>query len=541
MAFKVWLKNNPYLAALIVLGLVFFLLYSHLSWVSSSLYNSPDETANLVFSRHLEKTGQLIIDEPLNLEVGNVIHPRSVNVTPSGQLVPGSFLGLIIIYGWLAKFFGQWLLIFLTPLLSVLAVIAFYYLIKNIFNKQVAFLSAILLYFQPAFWYYSSRGFMPNALFLDLLIASLLFLFVKKPWAYALSGFLIGLAFSVRLTAVLWFLPWLVVMTLLSIKRLKHKKIVKSYWLNCLMFVIFLALAILPTAYYQKITYGQAFKIGYASLENDLAPTSWLASFSDILLPFGFHPRVILNNFVGYYLKFFWWLFLPALGGFLLWLKKYRKLTDKERYYGWSVIFLTVFLTVYYGSGFFPDNPTPWHITIGNSQVRYWLPMYVFSLPWAAWFLLFISRLNFSKNNFGRLLKKAILPICLLIIIYFSFSAVLWRDEEGLLAIKANLGDYSARREVILSLTEANSVILVQRGDKVIWPERRVALLNDWLAKPDVWPVLSSQAPLYGYLDFSGKDFDDFATILASQGLEATKIKDFSNNEDLYKIVKLEP
>lgn len=126
--------------------------------------------------------------------------------------------------------------------------------------------------------------------------------------------------------------------------------------------------------------------------------------------------------------------------------------------------------------------------------------------------------------------------IFFLIIVYFSMSAVFWRDEEGLLAVRNNLNDYQVRKEIIVNQTEDRSIIIVQRGDKVIWPDRRVIILNDFLAKPEVWPALISQAPLYGYLDFSEQDWADFQAILGGYNFSVKKINDFENNEDLYRL-----
>ncbi len=508
-----------------VLAIVFFFVYSYLSLTTPLLFNSPDETANFVFIKQWVETGQLKIGEPLNQLVGNIIHPRSVNVTPAGDLVPGGFLGLILLYGFLAKIFGLGVVKFLTPFFSAAAVLFFYGLIKKIFNEKIALMAAVFLFITPAFWYYASRGLLPNVLFIDLLVIGFYFLLLNKHWAYGLAGLFFGVALSVRMIDGLWLIPLLIILLIIYRKKLKN-----TGWWPIILMVVTIAAALLPNFYYQQKIYGDAFKSGYSQL--DMAPMEKTKLITN-LFPFGFHPRLIIKNFYNYYLQFFWWLFLPFLAGFLLLIKKYREITKRQKIFLWLNFLISVFLIIYYGSGLFSDNLTPWRITIGDSHLRYWLPVYLLALPFVAYFLLRIKNLLPPKIW----LFRTVLGGCLLLIIYFSFSAVLWHDEEGLLAVKKNILDYQQRAQIVKALTESEAVIIVQRGDKLFFPERRVIVLNDLLAKLEVLPILTSQAPLYGYLDFSEKDLNDFTQILAGYHFTIEKIKDFENNEDLYRIV----
>src|SRR3989344_6071631 len=200
-----------------------FLFYSFLAFKSPGKFTSPDETANFYFIKQFAGNLSFKVAEPLNGTVP-IVAPRSIMVQKDG-LAPGSFLGMPLFYGIVGWFFGQWIILFLTPLFSVIAVFVFYKLINLIFDRRTAMISAALMAVHPAFWYYTARGMFHNALFLDLLIVGFYFiakvliqnsanypgLAEAKPRAgklqtanYFLAGLFIGIAVAVRTSEVIW-------------------------------------------------------------------------------------------------------------------------------------------------------------------------------------------------------------------------------------------------------------------------------------------------------------------------------------------------
>ena len=177
---------NRSIFILIILAVVFTGVYFWLatpvktSVVISSRFDWPDEMANYFWSEQYATTGQLAIFEPLNLVAQNQIHPRSFNVRSDGSLVPGSFLGLILFYGTLAKFFSVKAIIYFTPVLAIFGVLAFYGIIKRIFSEKIALISAVLMFFHPAWWYYSVASMLPNIAFVSLLLLGIYFLLRKS-------------------------------------------------------------------------------------------------------------------------------------------------------------------------------------------------------------------------------------------------------------------------------------------------------------------------------------------------------------------------
>ncbi len=464
--FKNWFKANPEIAILIFLAIIFFFLYAYLAWNSPQLFNSPDETANNFFIKLLVERGELRQLEPLNLISQNIIHPRSINVI-NGFLVPGSFLGLILIFGWLAKIFGLAVVPYLTPFFSGLAILFFYGLIKMVFDRRIAFLSALLLLINPAFFYYTARSLMPNALFVDLLIIGFYFLIQARGqafWSMALAGLFFGLALLVRSSEIIWLAPILLILFLVFRQEIR--------WQPIMVFISTVILILLPLIYYNQLLYGHPFYTGYAQLGVDQGASIFsISRFHKIFFPFGFSLIQILRNFYHYQVQIFWWFFLPAILGLFLELKNLAQDNRRRRIFFWLTLVVFLILTGYYGSWQIYDNITKTRITIGNSFIRYWLPISVSFLPWASWFLVKLTSL-FKKEYLGRSLAL----VAGFLIVFLSLGVTWWSSEESLGAVKKNLEDYKLRREKVLGLTEPESIIITDRADKVFFPERRVII-----------------------------------------------------------------
>ena len=255
----------------------------------SPRFDWPDETANYFWSVHYAQTGTLALPEPLNLVAGNQIHPRSFNVRPDGALVPGSFLGLILIYGSLAKIFTTTALVYFTPILGALAALAFYKIIELFFNKKIAVVSAILLLGHPAWWYYAGSSMLPNVAFIAFILFSLGFLLSApslKIYQLMLAGFFGGLAISSRPSEVIW----LVVVYAAVLIYQRHK----LDWKKTLLFLAVAAITLAPSLWQQQAVYGSYLTSGYNQLQSGITTTACqtCAVVQSIIQPFGFHPNL---------------------------------------------------------------------------------------------------------------------------------------------------------------------------------------------------------------------------------------------------------
>ncbi|RMD59597.1 hypothetical protein D6821_00870 [Candidatus Parcubacteria bacterium] len=166
-------KSTIVVGAVILAALLFALGSSALIFSAQGLdfikWGSPDENANYVFTKLYGQTGQLKIFEKYNLIADCIIHPRSFRCE-AGFLKPMSFLGIILIYGLVVRFSTYLIIPYLTPLVGMAGIIFYYLLIKKIFGRAVALLSALFLAVFPVYVYYSVRSMFHNVLFVVLLL-----------------------------------------------------------------------------------------------------------------------------------------------------------------------------------------------------------------------------------------------------------------------------------------------------------------------------------------------------------------------------------
>lgn len=469
-------------------ALIFFIIYLYLylphpvKYPDYLILNQPDESINYFFIRELTINNQHSYIEPLSKVALNQVHPRSTTVV-NGSLVPIGFPGIIIIFGFilkvLIKIFGSnnfnILAVSLTPLLAALTPIIFYVSLKRVFNEKIALVSAFLLFILPPWWYYASRPFQHNTLFI-FLIVSLFSCFIvslekkvlrQKTLLTFLAGLFFGLAVYVRPSEIVWLLI-LAIYGLIAARRAWS-------WQQYLSFAVGLVLAMILFFYTQIAFYGQILGSGYVKPEITGAAGSILSGpqginfIKAIFLPFGFHPKVMWNNFVAYFVSLFGlWTALGILGFrlfFLGWLKKNTQESSKILKYLSLLLFISLYLLIFYGSWFFYDNLllSP---SIGTSYVRYFLPIYVFSLPLIAWF--FVSLWSWR----GRV-GKVFLIIILVVLLATSFFEVFFR-LEGLKNIKTTIAEYQNWQEQVLIKTEPDSLIVTNYADKYLFPLRKV-------------------------------------------------------------------
>lgn len=482
---------------LVTLAIIFAGVYLYLatpvktSVAIGSRFDWPDEMANYFWSEQYATSGQLAVFEPLNLVGQNQIHPRSFNVRSDGSLVPGSFLGLILFYGTLAKFFSVKAIIYFTPILAIFGILAFYGIIKRIFSEKIALISAILMFFHPAWWYYSATSMLPNVAFVSLLILGIYFLLKKSKitlFNSLISGLATGLAISIRPSEIIW----VVAIYLLLFVYLRPK--LKISYLALFLAIVFLI--ILPTLSQQQILYGSFVTSGYSQLaESQGTSCSTCQLVKSLILPFGIHPFAAALNFWTHFVSRFWWLSFLTLLGLIAFLTQKTKQKAEVFVYVLLSFFLFGWLVIYYGSWQFTDLLTVHLNTLGLSYVRYWLPLYLLALPFTAIGLIWLT--NFFKNRW----KNLVLIILILFLFYQSADLVLRAKPDSLLPVRNRIASYKESAAEVMDLTEEESVIITVRKDKIFFPDRKVIHTFEALTLNkeilDILPGLTDITPVY--------------------------------------------
>lgn len=499
-------------------------------------WSSPDETANYTFAKLYSQEKKLSIFEKENLKIEDIARPRSFR-SDYGEMKPVSFLGIILIYGKIASLTSYKIIPYLTPLFASAGIIFFYLIIRRIFGRTNALISALLLASFPVYIYFSAKSMFHNVLFISLLMMGIYFGMImlvkregKRVWLdivfAGLSGFFFGLAIITRASELLWVIPLLFIIWLFNIKKIGIKKLI--------IFISFLFLGILPALYWNQILYGSPYFGGYGEMNRsiinigqasaEIAKTAVAGQISrqgetikflkENLLPFGYNPKNSLKMFYFYFVKMFPIIFWLGVFGFIVFMQKMEKWKARHYAYAFSYFILSYFLIVYYGSWKFNDNPDPTHFTIGNSYTRYWLPIYLGVLPLAAMFIkkatgIFYPRAKIGVENnlrekiiyyFKKILVYGLRILIIAVIFFISLKFVIKGSEEGLLFTYQKQKGAKEELAEVLNKTEENATIITYYHDKVFFPERKVIVgLFDDNNMIKNYAIIAKDSPVYYY------------------------------------------
>ncbi|OGL64015.1 hypothetical protein A3C09_00540 [Candidatus Uhrbacteria bacterium RIFCSPHIGHO2_02_FULL_47_44] len=535
MAYKSVLKFLRTNAVWIVCAVLFFVGTFALTRFTH-LFISPDETANAFFVRAFAHTGSFRVFDAMNIAYEGILHPRSI-ITDGAFLLPVSFLGLTLLYGSLTALLGSWSLTLITPTLVILAAFAWNKILERWFSKRIAFISSLLLLFHPAVWYYSARGLMPNVLFVCCVIFAAFFLLhfnnKKTPpsttlplhhsFTFFLSGFFLSLALVVRLSEVYWLIPLFVALLVVERKTFSLRKI-------CFLAIGF-AIPMLTLLFFNFKTYSAPFMTGYSFVSSMQRVTTTTRS-EDLLswlLPFGFHPRAVFWNTRDYLLLLFWWLTIPTLCALpIVWKNK------KQKMYLLASMLVAFWLCIWYGSWRLNDNPDPTQITIANSYVRYWLPLFVMSTPLIATSMTWISECARSKKH-----QTILLFSCLLLVVALNVRIVYLEGQDALVRVVATLQRSEEIRDEVLTIVPENGVIITDRSDKIFFPGRHVLVPLRSEKTFAMIPKMLEQTPVYYYgITFPQIDLDYLnQQKLGPLGAQIEFIQSFGV-ESLYRITR---
>lgn len=490
-----------------VIAALFFVLYSTLVIHGpTGLFNSPDETANYYFAGRTAETGYPRAQDQFWKAGSGLVHPRAVAVV-EGWRVPASFHGLPVVYGIVGSVIGMRALLFLTPLLAVMAFLAWRRVIAVGFGERAGNISGLLLAMMPAWWYFANRGFYHNTFFTSLLIFAAYFFICQpyKKWHVpnaAIAGALVGLALWVRTAEIAW-----VALAIFALLVAFRKILARSH---VIVFLVFAAIAFLPTLAFNQLLYDHPLSTGYRiniqaearaahpidSLDNNTLPNSNYQFLITPFLPFGFHPRTALIHFNRYFVMLPAWTTVATIVG-LLWLfHEWRRKRPSQNDLALVVTFfgITGWLALVYGSWVIHDNPDPNAITVGISYSRYWLPAFVLATGVAG---AGIGRMAERMERSTRLGAGA---LCLAAVFILSFSTVFLTTGDGLRDVLSTLRGYAVVKEDVLDRTEPDAVIVADRGDKIFFPERAVIYpLREEATYRTLAALREQHTPLYYY------------------------------------------
>lgn len=472
------------------------------------MFDSPDETANALFAGQFERASNFLLSSPSGTELPDSMRPRSFLRT-GAFLIPVGFVGFPMFVGTLAKLFGFKMVSLLILFIASGAVMAWYLLVKALFGRHAALLSAMLLLLQPAYAYYTTRFWYPNVLFISLLIFAGYFFVralslyriqlpeargivgieipvtsqgaVKKRFFSYLAGFFLGGALALRPSEVGWIFAGLVFAALASRGAIKR--------LSFFFASLGVAPSLLLVAYMQYLVYGAPFSTGYASADG--AGVFSLASF--LVAPFGFRLTDAVATVFTYTVGLFWWMVLPGLLGFAAVWRRWGSGAASFRYrmFLWLMALFAALLWfgVYYGSWQIRDR-IDGGVSIGVSYARYFLPLYILALP--------ILALGLIRTARSLRASRSVIALLVIALVYFSLRSVWWGADDSLAAVRHTLARNAEVRNAIMRLTPPAAVIVSDRGDKIVFPYREaMAQFRTPAALRDLYEIAQTREAWY--------------------------------------------
>ena len=518
---------------LLMLSLFLFFAYSYLAIDNQGKFYAPDETANYYIIQQFVETGHLYGLEPLNLEVGNVVLPRSLNISGE-KIVPQGFVGLPLIYGSLANVFGLGVVPYLSPIFAILSLWLFYFLVSKYFSRNVALASTFMFGLLPAFWFNVSKLLIPNSLLLFFVLGAWLTLILSHRRGVLLAGlsaWLFGMALWVRPAEVLWLAA--LVLVVYVMRRRDYN------WRQIVVFLLTGALSVLVLFVINWQIYDSIFRVGYNNLQSSSSSIALL--WQQIFLPFGFNWAHFFFQVKEFLIKPEWFLLLPAIfAGIIYWRKK--DLLARQ----WISVatIVSLILLFYYGS-YWPwgesGQPLEPTLNIGAPHFRYWLMIFILSLPLSAIFF----RDQISSLFSSKKMRSIVVIILLAVYSLISIQTVFLDAMEGLIKVKADIVDFQPRLISLGQIVEANAVLVIPDwADRIFFPEYAVIISIDdnRVHAGDVMASLkkiAEQRPLYYYSASSETDIASLQTEFVKYDLHLDFLQSIYKGEKLYRFEQI--
>ncbi len=509
-----------------IILLTFFLLYSFTiffswwpQWQAGGhlIFNWPDANANYFFAKLLANNYQFSYLEPLNNLSDNLLHSRSINVIDA-KLVSITFLPNIIIFGLFYKILGGLGVLFLVPFLAIISAYFFYRILKIVFEEKIALIALLLLLPFAPWLYFANLAMLSNILFICLALGAGYFWALKK---YYLSVLFLALALICRPSETILMLVFF------GFLFYWQKAELKKYLPLSLLILFIVGSGFLLLNYF---VYGHIFSAGYFNLQTQNLPTEFVDQNNSfavwlklLFAPFGFNFKLIIYNFSKYFVKIFLPYLILAILAIIYSIKRspYKILWQRYLLVASLASFL---LLIYYASWNLADPLVKNLNLISNSYVRYFLPLYIIWLPFAA---LAIADLFYKKY-----LTQLIIFALAIISVYTAF----WIKPDGLLEHKYYLHLYFEQFKEVKSIAPEQAIIISEREDKVFFPYYRVVVPQGNLPTWSRLEKVINQVPVYYFTNKSTVDLAVEQIYAKASNLEITSPVEISGGFKLYEI-----
>lgn len=440
-----------WMSLLLITAPFFFLL----PFFQRGILASPDETAVRWTAVHLFQEKQLWLNERLAMDFP-WLHPRSF-VSFGTRLVPVGFFAwplFLSVFAWGNGMALPWIATFFVWS----SIYPAYRLLRTTFSPAAAWAGTLAAYFTPALVLYANRSLFPNP---ALWAATMWLLWASTRLSSSRSilwggfGAAVVAVLSIRPIEIFWLGPWIIFFLWKQRNALRVQRIAFFSGVGVMSF--FLAMI-------NRWIYGSWWQVSYWMHDNamDRAQNLVGTSVSGSIFPFGIHPSHIVWN-VRFFLAGIWapWLLLSVVAvGIFLW----RQRTERVSWVpflllGWTAVSLVLF----YGNGLYADHVRVGAVTVGNSFLRYTLPLAAIVGVSLAWLM---------DRATHRWLRSALL-VCAVGLSVVGVYRATWADEEGVWPTGQELQRYASIREAALAALPPQTVVFSERSDKLFFEPLR--------------------------------------------------------------------
>ena len=528
----------------IAVGILILALFSQ--WIRLPLgfqgvWMSPDETANVVSGVAFAENGTFAMPFELVKTFPWAVPRSFVAMVSQGQIVPVGFLGMPLVLAGAYKLAGTFGVILFTPLIALLTLWALWQVLPKAWPK-IARVSTLLVWMSfPTVIIYANRGAFAN-LFITCLAIWLWWLLTKAKglWTWPVAGALLGLACVIRPPEAVWLLPLAVFAILYKVHNSPQPSLnlregdrrsgeLGSFRLRStgtLLMTLMFFLIVAGGAYLGYKTYGHWLASGYqirptiAVVSDQVAQqaTSKAVSVFNIQ-PLAIHPKSMLWNAWKYLGDILWPWTLMGILAFGLCIQK-RVWATPEKWILAGMLWTFVWLVGFYGNGLYQDHVGANVPSMGNSYLRYLLPLSVMAAVSAGYLV-------------NELWKYWSLRTMAIVLTAFLVFVGLWdasaRDDEGMLANQKEFARYADIRQQARSMLAPGTVILSDRSDKIFFP---VFPAVSPMPKPEDIVALGDKAKVAIFMrTINDQDAFDWQ----SKGINLVPLFT-SNNESLYDV-----
>ena len=327
-------------------------------------------------------------------------------------------------------------------------------------SSWVRILTVLTWFTLPNVIVYANRGLFPNLITVCFTAIAAFLIWEKRSVSRAVfSGILFALACTIRPIDVFWMIPWVACAWFVrrDCEKKKENRFIR-YWILAASLIALIAIVV------HVRTLGSLFHIGYflrdpAIVGDQATTTAQIRATAPVQnwFPFGIHPMHVWFNIRQYVIGMLWpWVLLMCAAAVFQW-KVIRRSP-------WTGLFVwTVASTVaVYGQGVYQDHIGVNVVSIGNSFLRYILPVAVFVPAGVA---LFLQKIDALDIRFLKVICGSMIAACA----GLGFVMAYVLGSESIQASAATLRGYEAIQRVFVHPSQSDAVIFSDRSDKIFF------------------------------------------------------------------------